>query len=43
MNFCYVDEDNDDVKLDEDSYEGSDARKAKFWKLSIGEKKKKFK
>jgi hypothetical protein len=40
MNFCYVDEDNDDVKLDEDSYEGSDARKAKFWKLSIGDKKK---
>ena len=36
MNFCYVDEDNDEVKLDEDSYEEDDARKAKFWKLLIG-------
>lgn len=41
MNFFYVDEENDDVKLDQDSYEKDDARKAKLWKLFIGENKRK--
>ena len=41
MNFYYVDEDNDIVNLDENSYENEDARKAKFWKLLIEEKKRK--
>ena len=40
IHFYYVDEDNDDVNLDEKSYEDEDARKAEFWKLSIGEIKK---
>jgi hypothetical protein len=40
IHFYYVDEDNDYVNLDEKSYENEDARKAEFWKLSIGEIKK---
>lgn len=35
MEFFYIDEDNEYVMLDEGSYEEEDAKKAKFWKLSI--------
>ena len=42
MIFYYVDEDNDNVNLDENSYKNEDARKAKFWKLLIEENKRKI-